>query len=108
MRAGKLFHEIQLQRNDGAAEALGHQKDGPWTTLATVSAEIHPLGGTELLVAQQQTGAVSSHKITIRSYPGLSPKHRILFGTRKFDINNINDLDELGIEMTVMCKELVN
>lgn len=52
MQAGRLRHEVELQRASVSANAHGGQ-DRNWSTLATVRALIEPLSGREFLQASQ-------------------------------------------------------
>ena len=52
MEAGKLRHQVKLQRVTVAADSHGDQTK-TWTDLATVRASIEPLSGREFLQASQ-------------------------------------------------------
>jgi len=41
----------------------------------------------------------------VRYFPGLTPKHRIKFGDRVFDILGINNVRELNIGLEILAKE---
>lgn len=104
MEAGKLRHLVQLQANTPTQNTLGEPSDS-WATIANIYAAIRPMAGQELMLAQQVI-AKASHQITVRNYPGLSAENRIKFGTRIFDINSVNNVDERNREMILLCSEL--
>ena len=105
---GELRQQIQLQQPPTTGQdsfgALPATNDSDWTTVATVWAKISTMTGRELYQAQR-IAAEASHKVIIRYYPGVSDSWRVLFGTRKFDINAVLNLDERNAEMHLLCKE---
>jgi SPP1 family predicted phage head-tail adaptor len=105
MQAGKLPHHVSIQ----AATIAQNDHGEPISTWARVGkrwAEITPLAGNELAIGDQ-VNARQTHKIRIRNYTGLTVKHRILHGTRTFDINSIANTSERNKEMILMCTEAV-
>lgn len=106
MQAGKLRHRVDIQKPTNAQNSLGEtvptfvDQDRVW-------AEVMPLSGRELLAARQTTGEVT-HQVTIRWRDGLTPTHRIRFGTRIFEILSVINVEERNREMRVLCKEHVN
>jgi len=75
-----------------------------WSTFKTVPASIWPLKGAEYITAMQVTSEIS-HKIRIRYLADLTPKHRIKWGSRYFDIEAIINPDERNIYFEMMCRE---
>ena len=106
MQAGRLRHSVSLQRAVEAQDKTG-QVTQAWTTLSTVWARIVPLDGIEIRKGFATRGE-ETHEVTIRSYSGLTPKDRILYGTRILHIVSVSDKDERGIEMLIRCKEKVS
>lgn len=103
MRAGDLRHSIVLQKPTEASDGIGGMTT-TWSTFKTVRAAIWPLKGAEYISAMQVTSEIS-HKIRIRYISGLTPKHRIKWGSRYFDIEEIINPDERDIYFEMMCKE---
>jgi SPP1 family predicted phage head-tail adaptor len=100
---GELRHVGTIQsvsELDGAAGGVG----------VTVVVEdswrfkIEPVRGHEYMEGAGQT-ATTTHKLTCRSYAGLTPSHQIVFGSRTFNVIEVRDLDERGLWMEVLCKE---
>ena len=105
MDAGKLRHQVELQRSAVTADSHGDQSK-VWTTLATVSASIEPLSGREFLQASQVMSDVTV-RIKVRGRPDitLTPKDRVKFGARIFDIRHIVDWGGRNVEWHLMCTE---
>jgi SPP1 family predicted phage head-tail adaptor len=103
MRAGSLRHRVAIQTpvetNDHGSITLS------WSTAATRWAEIRALSGRELAVARQQQSQVT-HEVELRS-PGVTvtPKNRILYGSRVLQIESIRDPSERGINVIASCVE---
>ena len=108
MQAGKLRKLIIIQRQTGARDTTGAETD-TWTTFAQAWAHIEPWigaarSGDELYRANQLI-AIAHTRITLRYLAGVSPKDRVLYGTRIFDILAINNRDERNAEMEFLAKE---
>lgn len=105
MRSAKLRHRVELQRVTVAADTHGDQTK-TWTTLAEAWASIEPLSGREFLQASQVMSDVTV-RITVRGRPDitLTPKDRVKYGTRYFDIRHVIDWGDKGVEWQLMCTE---
>ena len=105
MQAGQLRHRVTIQQASESQNSVGEAVKS-WASVATVWARVNPLRGTEYLAAMQAKATVDT-RITMRknAFPGLTPKHRIVFGARVFDIEAVIDVDGLGDAMEVSCKE---
>lgn len=73
---------------------------------ATVQAAIRPMSGREREKAQHLHAEVT-HKISMRFLENVTPKMRILFGTRVFDIIDTLNIDERGRYLELTCQEEV-
>ena len=109
MQAGRLRHEVDLQRVTVAPDAHGDQTK-TWTTLATVRASIEPLSGREFVQAQIMSDVTVRIKVRGRPDIRLTPKDRVRFtdpnhGVRLFDIRHIVDWGSRGNEWHLMCTE---
>lgn len=104
MRAGQLRHQIVLQRRTMARTANSAEMAETWTSVGTVWANVEPLSGSELLRAQQ-TQAETTHQVTIRHFDELTPRDRVRFGTRLFEILSIVNRDERNEMLTLQCVE---
>jgi len=108
MHAGKMRHLITIQRQTGATDTTGNETL-TWATFATVWAWIEPYVGSARAGREEFTGgqmtALDYTRVHLRYLPGLAPKDRILYGTRTFDIQAVNNRDERNAELELICKE---
>jgi SPP1 family predicted phage head-tail adaptor len=105
MDAGRLRHRVELQRVSVALDSHGDSVE-TWATLAEVWASIEPLSGREFLQASSTTSDVTVRIIVRgRSDIALTPKDRVLYGTRAFDIRHVVDWGGRGVEWHLMCTE---
>jgi SPP1 family predicted phage head-tail adaptor len=105
MRAGKLNKRISIQKATYQQDEVG-QAIPTWTTEATRWGSITPLNGRELEVAKKINAEIT-HKITLRHYPGLTTKDRLLFNGRQFEIVSVINPEEANIETVIMATEAV-
>ena len=103
MRAGELRNKIIVQAQAQTQDATGYPAKG-WTDSHTAYASIQPLTGREALVANQ-VYADASHLVTMRYQSGVTTNHRIKFGSRYFDIKQIQNIEERGRELRLTCTE---
>lgn len=105
MKIGKLRHRVTLQEYVTARDSFGAEIP-TWVDVATVWASVSPISGKEYFAAHQINAEVST-KITMRFRPGITPKMRVLFNNRCFEILSVLSFEERGIELALMCKERV-
>jgi len=101
--AGKLRHRVEIQSSTPSRDAIGGVIQG-WSTTATRWAEIRPLSGRELVVAQQIDSRVT-HEIVLRNVDGLNSNHRLTHESRAFNIIVVRDIDERDKLQRVLCIE---
>lgn len=105
MRAGKLRNVIEIQRYSEAQDSYGEMIRG-WTTDITAHASIEPLNGRERFEAQQIIPDVT-HTVIMRYQADVTPKHRVRFNGRTFNIMSVLNIDERNRELQLLCKENV-
>lgn len=103
VRAGKLRHEVILRTLAQIPDGSGGQTES-WVPLATVFASIERMDEMEQLNSGMQQN-VTTHKIKIRYCDGLSVSDQVLFGTREFEITEIDDAEQRNFTQTLMCME---
>lgn len=104
MRAGRLRHLVTIQSRTEGSNAFNEPRP-VWKHFATVYASIEPLSGREYFAAQQAQSDVT-HRVVLRYIPGVTAKHRIVFGDRVFDIAAPpRNVGERGIELELQCVE---
>lgn len=106
MQAGKLRHVVELQRDSGTGTDSHGQQVENWTTLATVRACVWPLSGREFIAAQTSQAELTA-RVEIRARPdlALTPKDRVKWGVRLFDIRHIVDVGGRGVEWQLFVTE---
>ena len=105
MEAGKLRHTISIQQQSTAQDSYGEAISTMTDIYANIKASISPLNGREFFSGEKFNSEIT-HKITMRYKANLLPKMKVKFGNRFFDIENIINLDERNIQLTLMCKEV--
>ena len=103
LEAGALRHRITLQSATDTPDGGGGFTT-VWTDVATVWAAIEPLKGREQLHAAQLETPVT-HRVTLRYRAGVTPKMRVKFGTRVFNIRAVIDAEERHRTLELMCEE---
>ncbi len=105
MQAGKLRHRIAIE---APAETQG--PDGSvsqtWGTFATAWASIEPLVGKEYFAAEREQADIS-HRIRMRFIGGITPRMRVSFESRIFEIESALNVSERNRELILMCRECV-
>jgi SPP1 family predicted phage head-tail adaptor len=103
---GKLRHRITIEQ---VAEA--QNPDGSiletWSTYANAQASIDPVSGREYFAAQT-TQADVTHRISLRYLAGITPKMRVKYGSRIFDILSVININERNRELQLMCRESID
>jgi len=105
MRIGPLNKRVELQATTSTSDNMGGSTD-VWSTRATVWAAIWPTSASEQKKAAAPT-MVATHQIRIRYYPGLSAAWRVKFGARYFSIVSVVNHEERGVQMDLLCKEVM-
>lgn len=106
MRAGDLRRRVLIQSRQATVDGFG-QRSTTWTDVATVFAEIQPLSGRELQLAQAINAEVN-HKVTIRYRPGISAAMRVVYQGRRFNIQAVIDVDMRHRTLELSCSEGLN
>lgn len=103
MRSGELKQRIELQiptRSQSSGEWLD-----TFTTQATIWGAIEPLSGNRLFLAQQANSQIQG-VCRIRYREGVTPRMRLKFGTRIFQIVSIINRDEANQELQLWYREI--
>jgi len=104
--AGRLKYRVTIQRYTESIDAVGGQVK-TWANLITRKASVVPLNGNEYFTAQQLTVDVNV-RIRLRwdsVLATVTPKDRIVWGSKIFDIiTHINPM-ESNREIILMCQE---
>lgn len=105
---GRKRSRVVFQRRGTGTDSYGAPVE-TWTPLHTCWASITPLRGRDFLAAQQVQAEVT-HRIFVNynaTTAGITPKDRVVLGTRNFDIEAILNVDELDRELELMAIERI-
>lgn len=107
LNAGDLRHKIDIQ------QLVATQRDNgtwehTWQTQWRVSAARKPLSASERIAAQAMQSEISENWV-IRFIDGITAKHRIVHGSRIYNIRGVLVDPDSGIEyLTLPCSEGTN
>ena len=113
MRAGPLRYTVALQSLVAGSpqQKPTGEPDKAWTTYATVPADIRPLRGQGLFVAQQANAKVNV-EVDLRyssEVSGVTAGHRVLHGSTVYDIEAVRPLKPAhGARFTLSCSTGLN
>jgi SPP1 family predicted phage head-tail adaptor len=105
MRAGKLRHLIMIQKltEPEPLSDIG-EIEPDWQDFVSRYASINPLVGREYWSARQVNAEITG-KINIRYVSGITPKMRVKFGDRIFNIEAIINVEERNRELVLLVSE---
>lgn len=104
MNAGKFDKFVKFQRRSGGQGPTGQPVDG-WDDIAERWVNIETLTGAES-VRQSGESATATHRVTCWMVPGLTPRDRILFGGRIFDIDRAVPIYN-ETQLQILCTEIL-
>jgi SPP1 family predicted phage head-tail adaptor len=104
MRNGSARHKIEFVTIGETQDELGGVTLTE-THKGYAMAEIKPISGGERFISNQVFTDASS-VIKCRCVIGITTKHKVFFGDRRFDILNVQNKDERNIELIIVAKEL--
>lgn len=103
MRAGELRNRVTVEQYTESANSVGEPVK-TWSTYAVLDAAINALTGTERIQAAQ-VNANAFVQMTLRYYPGITPKMRVRLGSRTFQIASVVNVDERNREIDLLMVE---
>ncbi len=102
MRAGKLRHQITIERLTQGQDEYG-APSGSWEPVGTFAASIEPLTGREYLAAFAIQSEVTT-RLRLRFVPGILPSDRATYRGITYDVLSIINREMRNIELELMCK----
>lgn len=105
MEIGNLRHRVTVAKYTETKGTTG-QVIKSYTDSATRWAMIKSLTTRELLQAQQ-IHAEMTHEVWLRYPLNVSPKDRVTFGERIFEILGVQNIDERNRFIKLMCVERI-
>jgi len=107
MRASRLRHRANFEIRSVSRDDYGGET-ASWSKLAMRWVSVEPLNGREYFAAEQIVGEANV-RIRARYDDTLSTvtvkSHRIVYGSRVFDIRSIINPSERNAELIFMCRE---
>lgn len=108
LNAGDLDQRVTLQqavetRDSGGGVEVTWQN---LTTNPTVWAQVRPLSGREAYRARQVI-ATATHSVRIRNRSDVTPKMRVVHGSKVLNIEAVQDPDTRHEETVLICTEAV-
>lgn len=98
-----MRHTVKLQSVTRTADGMGGFTTS-WATEATVPAAIWPVSAKERIRSESPT-MTTTHRVQIRYHEGVSPKWRVVFGDRYFNIVSVINKEERNYQMDLLCEE---
>ena len=105
VRAGMLRHVVLMQRSMEVHNSVGYVTH-VWSNMLETRAFVKPLTGGEWFISEHLLNTVD-HQVIIRDPRSMkfTPKDRIIFGTRIFDIISIRNYEERQMHLNILVKE---
>jgi SPP1 family predicted phage head-tail adaptor len=75
-----------------------------WVTVATLSADLRPIGGDERYETDRLAGRIT-HEVSLRYRAGVVPAMRFRKATRIFHIVSVIDVEERKRWLNCLCEE---
>ncbi len=106
MQAGQLRQRVTIQKDTPVQDGYG-QPVPVWSTHLTRWAAVEPLTGREYFTAQQTQAEVTT-RIRVRwsSGHGITPKMRVSWSGRLFEIDSVLEPVSARRELHLMCTEV--
>jgi len=103
-----MTRRIEIQTKTSTSDAF-NQPIESWSTVSTIWAEITTTGGGEFYAAQKLHASTQAlFKVRYdSSNKTITTKARIKYGSRIFEILNINNVDEANQELNISAKEVI-
>jgi len=103
MRIGPLRHKISIEQVTVIRDERGEEAES-WVEFKAARAAIYPKTGTETFDLHQENNDIT-HEIITRYQSGVTPKMRINFKGRYFDIEWIVNIAERNKTLKFGCVE---
>jgi len=100
---GRLRLRLTLEHASATPDGAGGSTL-TWSTLATVPADVTPIGADERVLGEG-VADVTRHRIVIRKRSDVSTGDRFRLGDRFFRIRSLTDPQEDGRYLVCLCEE---
>jgi len=104
---GTLRHPIEIHADTTTQTATG-EITHTWASIGTDWASIRTLSVRELQASAQIYGE-ASHEIRVRYRSDITVDRtrRIVLGSRTFEVNGVDNIEQRNAELRLLCKEIV-
>lgn len=97
MQAGKLRHQVVIQRLVPVQDETTGEITETWEDFATEWAEVRPASVREFIAANIEESEITA-KVLIRYRPGIKASMHIIHGSQVFNIEGVLSDPKSGIE----------
>ncbi len=106
LRAGRLRHYVNVMTPATGTGTRGQRSGSDVQLLGSVPAEVVTLSGRELESARQKY-AEASIRVRLYADPSnpITTDNYLQFGARRLQIGYVNDVDQVGVELELLCSE---
>jgi SPP1 family predicted phage head-tail adaptor len=99
--------KVKLQQLTGSTTAGSRgESDKTWQTIETVYASIKTLRGDEMPIGRQ-IDARATHQVEMHYTATATPLTRILHGSKVYNIESIDNVEQLNRWLILQCVEVV-
>lgn len=105
MRAGRLRYRVTIQTPTETKGTKG-QTLKSWATYKTRWMDVRPVTGSERYTGDQVTATVT-HEFECRYVSGVTPKMRLSYDSRTFNISRAVNVDERDKRLLILATEEV-
>jgi SPP1 family predicted phage head-tail adaptor len=102
---GKLRFRVQIQQNTPTKDPTGQDLEN-WSMIACRWASIEPASGSHFTATEQIRNDMT-HVIAMRYFAGLTPRNRLLYCSRIFNILSVINEWEMDVCHTLLVQEVV-
>ena len=105
MKAGELHRLLSIEAGTDGQNSEG-KPTKTWAEVEKRYGGIKPMTADERVIGDKEAAA-ATHKITVRytSSLALTSRHRIVSGSRVFNILSVINVGERDRELTLLCRE---
>lgn len=103
--AGELDQRVRIVQATAARDRIGGLVE-TWATLATVWAKVEPLSAREAYY-RAQVNAGATWRVVMRFRSDVTPRQRIAWNGRTFEIRGVTDPDNRRRMIELACDEIV-
>lgn len=103
MRAGRLRHEVLIERVTITQDPDYGGVIESWSTVGLFPASVEPLQGREFIAAQAALSEVTT-KIRMRYLAGMTTADRITHGGKTYNVLSVINPEMRNVELELMCK----